>query len=229
MAHPGGNTTGVSILGTELDGKRQEILIEAVPRLRAMAALADTNTTSVAKLQALQEAVTARSITLSIHQITKGEEIAAAISMAKGSGATALNVLSSPMLWANRHLIMDSVAALRLPTIYEWPEMAEEGGFIAYGPRLVDVYRDLQARQLAQLFRGVKPADIPVEQPTKFELVFNLKTAAVPTPTSPMGLRSPRAAATSCWRRSATGTKPSSATTPTDRCSSSSRTAIVTR
>jgi putative ABC transport system substrate-binding protein len=81
------------------------------------------------------------------------------------------------MLWANRHLIIDSVAALGLPAIYEWPEMAEEGGLIAYGPRLVDIYRDLQARQLAQLFRGVKPADIPVEQPTKFELVINLKTA----------------------------------------------------
>jgi putative ABC transport system substrate-binding protein len=188
MAHPDGNTTGVSVLGTELDGKRQEILIEALPRLRGMAALADTNTTPIAKLQALQEAATARDITLSIHQITKGEEIAAAISMAKGSGATALNVLSSPMLWANRHLIMDSVAALRLSTIYEWPEMAEEGGLVAYGPRLVEVYRDLQARQLAQLFRGVKPADIPVEQPTKFELVINLKTAKAMGMTVPEAL-----------------------------------------
>ena len=93
-----------------------------------MAALADTNTTPIAKLQALQEAAAARNIALSIHQITKGEEIAAAIDMAKGSGATALNVLASPMLFANRHLIIDSVAALGLPAIYEWPEMAEEGG-----------------------------------------------------------------------------------------------------
>ena len=171
MAHPDGNTTDVSILATELDGKRQEVLIEAVPRLRRMAALADTNTTPIAKLQTLQEAAAARNIALSIHQITRGEEIAAAIDMAKGSGATALNVLASPML------IIDSVAALGLPAIYEWPEMAEEGGLVAYGPRLIDIFRDLQARQLAQLFRGVKPADIPIEQPTEFELVINLKTA----------------------------------------------------
>ena len=142
-----------------------------------MAALADTNTTPVAKLQTLQEAAAARNIALSIHQITRGEEIAAAIDMAKGSGATALNVLASPMLFANRHLIIDSVAALGLPAIYEWPEMAEEGGLVAYGPRLLQIFGELVTRQLAQLFRDVKPADIPIEQPTKFELVINLKTA----------------------------------------------------
>ena len=177
MAHPDGNTTDVSILATELDGKRQEVLIEAVPGLRRMAALADTNTTPIAKLQTLQKAAAARNIALSIHRIAKGEEIAAAIDMAKGSGATALNVVASPMLFANRHLIIDSVAALGLPAIYECPEMAEEGGLVAYGPRLIDIFREIQARQLAQLFRGVKPADIPIEQPTEFELVINLKTA----------------------------------------------------
>jgi putative ABC transport system substrate-binding protein len=188
MAHPDGNTTGVSIFATELDGKRQEVLIEAVPLLRRMAALADTNTTPIVKLQALQEAAAARNIALSIHRITRGEEIAAAIGVAKGSGATALNVLASPMLFANRRLIIDSVAALGLPAIYELPEMAEEGGLVAYGPRLIDIYRDLQARQLAQLFRGVKPADIPIEQPTKFELVINLKTAKAMGVTVPEAL-----------------------------------------
>ena len=96
-----------------------------------------------AKLDALQEAARARNIELSIHQIATGEEIAAAIDMAKASGATALNVLASPLLWTNRRLIMDRAAALRLPAIYQWPEMAEEGGFAAYGPRLIDVFRDL--------------------------------------------------------------------------------------
>jgi putative tryptophan/tyrosine transport system substrate-binding protein len=66
---------------------------------------------------------------------------------------------------------------LRLPAIYQFPEEAEEGGFVAYGPRVIQVFREVMARQLAQLLRGVKPADIPVEQPTKFELVFNLETA----------------------------------------------------
>ena len=86
LARPNGNTTGVSILATELDGKRQEILTEAVPGLRRMAALADSNTTAVAKLHALQEAARARNIELSIHRIARGEEIAAAIDMAQGIG-----------------------------------------------------------------------------------------------------------------------------------------------
>ena len=72
---------------------------------------------------------------------------------------------------------MGRVAALRLPTMYQWPENAEEGGFLAYGPRLLQIFRELLAQQLVKLLRGVKPADIPIEQPTKFELVINLKTA----------------------------------------------------
>ena len=96
MARPNGNTTGVSILATELDGKRQEILIEAVPGLRRMATLADSNTTPVAKLDALQEAARARNIELSIHRVASGVEIAVAIDMAQASGTAALNVLASP-------------------------------------------------------------------------------------------------------------------------------------
>ena len=72
---------------------------------------------------------------------------------------------------------MKHVATQRLPAMYQFPETAEEGGFIAYGPRLLQLYRDILPRQLVKLFRGVKPADIPVEQPTKFELAINLKTA----------------------------------------------------
>ena len=139
LARPGGNTTGMSILATELDGKRQEILIEAVPGLRRMAALADSNATAAAQLQALQDAARARGVELSIHRIARAEEIAAAIDAAKASGAAALNVLSSPILFSNRQIIMQRVAALRLPAIYQFPEEAEEGGFIAYGPRIVQM------------------------------------------------------------------------------------------
>ena len=99
--------------------------------------------------------------------------------MSKTSGAAALNVLASPTLYASRQIIMQRVAALRLPAIYQFPNEAEEGGFIAYGPRVVQVFREVMARQLAQLLRSAKPADIPIEQPTKFELVINLKTAKV--------------------------------------------------
>jgi putative ABC transport system substrate-binding protein len=96
---------------------------------------------------------------------------------AKASGAAALNVLASPILYGNRQTIMARVAALGLPAIYQFPEEAEEGGFIGYGPRVIQMFRETVARQLVELLRGVKLADIPVEQPTKFELVINLKTA----------------------------------------------------
>jgi putative ABC transport system substrate-binding protein len=188
LARPNGNTTGISILATELDGKRQEILIEAVPGLRRMAALADSTNSVVAKLDEQREAARARNIELSIYRVAKGEEIAAAIDAAKTSGAAALNVLASPMLDVNHQLIMDRAAVLRLPAMFQWPEVGEEGGFSAYGPRLIDVLRDLQARQLVQLLRGVKLADIPVEQPTKFELVINLRTAQAIGHEVPAGL-----------------------------------------
>ena len=177
MARPDGNTTGVSILAIELDGKRQEILIEAVPGARRIAALADTNATPLARLEALQQEAKARSIELAIRRVDNGNEIPAALESAEAAGATGLNVLASPMLHANYQIILQRVAALRLPAIFQWPELAEEGGFVAYGPRFTQLIRDLYARQLVQMFRGVKVADIPVEQPSKFELAINLKTA----------------------------------------------------
>lgn len=177
MARPDGNTTGISILATELDGKRQEILIEVVPGVRRIAALADSNTTAPVQLETLQMEAKVRNIELSIQRVDKAAEIAGALEAVKALGAAALNVLASPMLHSNLQLILERVAALRLPAIFQWPEIAEEGGFVAYGPRFTQIVRDLYARQLVQLLRGVKVADIPVEQPSKFELAINLKTA----------------------------------------------------
>jgi putative tryptophan/tyrosine transport system substrate-binding protein len=178
LAKPGGNTTGVSILATELDGKRQEMLLEVVPGVRRMAALADANDDTLPQqLQALQDAARARGVELSIYRVAKAEEIAGAIDAAKASGATALNVLASALLNNNRQIILPRVAALGLPAIYQFPVVAEEGGLIGYGSSLEQIYRDIGARQLVKLLRGVKPAEIPVEQPTRFELVVNLKTA----------------------------------------------------
>jgi putative tryptophan/tyrosine transport system substrate-binding protein len=188
LARPPGNITGVSCFVPELDGKRVEILIEAVPGLRRMATLADANNTTVAKLDALREGARAHSIELSIHQVTRGEEIAAAIDSAQASGATALNVLSSPLFFAHLHLILDRAAALRLPAIYDFPEMAEEGGFAAYGPRLSQFFVKVMPQQIVKLFRGAKVADVPVEQPTTFELVINLKTASALGVTVPPAL-----------------------------------------
>jgi putative ABC transport system substrate-binding protein len=187
LTRPDGNTTGVSILASETDGKRQDILIEAVPGLRLMAVLTspnsgyhglgDVNFTNAAKLDALQEAARAHGIEFSIHRVARAEEIAAAIDSAQASGATALNIVSSPLFYAHRHLIIERAAAAHLPTIYEFPETAEEGGFAAYGPRVGQLYAEIMPRQIVKIFRGTKVADIPVEQATKFELVINLKTA----------------------------------------------------
>ena len=177
LSKPGGNITGITILSSELDGKRQEILIESVPGARRIAALVDSGTTTPSQLRMLADGARARGVELSIHQIAWREEIGNAIDAAKATGAEALNVLASPLLFSSRAFIFHRIAALRLPAIYQFPEMAEQGGLIGYGPLIVQLFRDIVSRQLAKLLRGSKPADLPVEQPTKFELVINLRTA----------------------------------------------------
>src|SRR5262249_37241023 len=110
-------------------------------------------------------------------RISGPEEIGLAIDKAKASNAAAFNVLASPLLFANRRTIIERAAALRLPAIYQWPDVAEEGGLIGYGPGLHQLFRDLLARQVVKILRGAKPGDLPIEQPNKFDLVINLKTA----------------------------------------------------
>jgi putative tryptophan/tyrosine transport system substrate-binding protein len=189
LARPEGNTTGVSIQPGELDGKRQELLIEAVPELRRMAVLVDVKQLSnIAKIDVLQEAGRAHNVELSIHRIAKDSDIPAAIDSAKASGATALNILASPLLYGNRHLIMDRVAVAHLPTIYEFPEIAAEGSFAAYGPSIIQLFTEVMAQQIVRLFSGSKIADIPVQQATKFELVINLKAAKAMGVTVPEAL-----------------------------------------
>jgi putative ABC transport system substrate-binding protein len=141
-----------------------------------IAALADPDVTQPAQLQALVNAARARGIELSMYRVAKPEEIAAAIVSAHALGVQALNVLASPFLRSNQQLIWERTAALKLPAIYQWPEMAEDGGLAAYGPRFDAIARQ-SAQLLVKIFRGAKPSDLPIEQPTKFELVINLKTA----------------------------------------------------
>jgi ABC-type uncharacterized transport system substrate-binding protein len=177
LVRPNGNTTGVSMLTPNFDVRCQHILIEAVPGVRRIAALADTKTTEDAKLDQLQGAARAVGIELSIHRIGKGDEIIRAIDSAQAASAGALNVLASPFLFANRQVIIERVTALRLPTISQWPEAAEEGGFAAFGPRITQLFLEVIPRQLVQLFGGTKVSGIPVEQVIRIELVINLKTA----------------------------------------------------
>ena len=187
LAQPGGNVTGISLLSPELDGKRQDILMEAVPGMRRMAALADLSITQKRHLQQQQEAARARGVELSIFSYAKAGDIAPALDEAKARGAEAINFLASPMQLVSRGLIFDRMMALRLPAIYQWPDMAEEGGLMGYGPGFLEVSRQ-RARQVVKVLRGVKPADLPVEQPSKFELVINLRTARALGHEIPAGL-----------------------------------------
>ena len=180
LARPGGNTTGVSILSSNLNGKRQEIMIEAVPTARVIAVLADANIPiTPSQLQALQEAMGHRGVDLVTYTFRTIDEIVPAIDAAKATGAAAINVLGSPLtsaLAAGGQRVIDRTTALKLPSIYQFPERADEGGLIAYGPSRVEVWRQM-ARMLVKVLRGANPADLPVEQPTRFELVINLRTA----------------------------------------------------
>jgi putative tryptophan/tyrosine transport system substrate-binding protein len=180
LARPGGNITGISLLSPELDGKRQEILIEVAPRARRIAAMADSQATPSYHLQALQHAARSRGVDLSVFEVGGPEEIVSAIDAAKTSGAEALNFLASPLFSVpgtrNNNVVMERVASVRLPAIFQWPDTAEAGALAGYGPRFTDVYRQ-RARMVLKILRGTKPADIPVEQPARFELVINLRAA----------------------------------------------------
>ncbi len=175
FARPGSNVTGISF-PTELDGKRQELLMEAVPGARDIAILADPTYTPSAQVKVLEDAARARGLKPVVLTAAKEAEIAPAMDKARESGATALNVLSAPLFSFHRRVVIERAAALRLPAIYEWPEMAEQGGLLAYGPPLPLVYRQA-ARLVVRVFHDAKPQDLPVELPTRFDLIVNLKTA----------------------------------------------------
>jgi len=177
MARPGGNTTGVSLLGAELDGKRQELLIELVPGIRKVAVLADTLVASPKVLQTLEASGQAQGIAVTIHKVGSAAEIAPALEAAKAAGAQGVNVLASVLLFINRRIIFERTAALGLPAIYQWPEYVEQGAFAGYGPRLDQIHREQMAALAAAMLNGAKPADLPVRQPTTFQLAINLKTA----------------------------------------------------
>ena len=188
LAKPGGNITGISLMSPDLDGKRQDILIEAVPNARRIAVLADSNVATLEHLRALEtSARSSHGKELLVVRAANANEVGPAINDANTQGAAALNVLSSPMLHLNRRVIIERAAELRLPAIYQWPETADEGGLLGYGPSFIEVFRQ-RARMAAQVLRGAKPADLPIEQPSTFSLSINLKTAKAMNHTIPAAL-----------------------------------------
>jgi ABC-type uncharacterized transport system substrate-binding protein len=176
LAHPAGNTTGLSMISPDLDGKRGDLLLDAVPGRRHVAVLADPNVDKPAHLQALTDSAKARGIELSVFSAGTLQEIVPALEAAKSSGAGGINVLSSSLFFFNRGLVIERTNELRLPAVYPFPETAEQGGLIGYGAYTTELFRML-GRQLVKTLRGAKPGDIPVEQPSRFELVINLQTA----------------------------------------------------
>jgi putative tryptophan/tyrosine transport system substrate-binding protein len=191
LAHPGGNITGISLLSPELDGKRQEILIEAVPGARRVVAMADSRSTPPYHLEALKHAARSRGVELSVIGVSRPEEIAAAIDAAKAAGADALNFLATPLFslpgTRSNAIVMERIAAVRLPSMFQWPETVEAGALAGYGPRFAEMYRQ-RARMVARILRGANPADMPVEQPARFQLVINLKAAKALGHDVPAGL-----------------------------------------
>ena len=176
LAKPGGNITGVSLLSPELDSKRLGILIEAVPGVRRVAALSHSMIATKPHLDEQQALARSLGVELSVFSFAKAEEIGPALDEAKASGAEAINFLATPHQILNQNLILDHMSNVRLPAIYQWPEIPDRGGLIGYGPPFVQMYRQ-RARQVVKLLRGAKAADVPVEQPSNFHLTINLKTA----------------------------------------------------
>jgi putative ABC transport system substrate-binding protein len=187
LARPGGNTTGISILSPELDGKRQDLLLEAAPGARRIAVLADSGNTPDTHVHKLQDAARARSIAMTVFRVATRQEVMPAIDAARASGADALQFLASPLFVVDDQPFVEHLIKLRLPAMHQWPDTADQGALLGYGPRFTEIFRQ-RARQLVKVLRGTKPADIPVEQPTRFELVINLKTAKAIGHEIPAGL-----------------------------------------
>jgi putative ABC transport system substrate-binding protein len=173
---PGGNATGQSTQTPDLAGKRLEILREVVPRLRRLAIMGNVgNPVSVLELSEVQAA--ARTLALEVHtvEIQRAQDIAPAIEALNGR-ADALYVCIDPLMTTNRIRINTLSLGARLPTMHGLREYVESGGLMSYGPNFPDLYRRA-ADYVDKILRGAKAADLPVEQPTKFDLIINLTTA----------------------------------------------------
>jgi putative ABC transport system substrate-binding protein len=177
LARPGGNVTGITLLSRELGGKRLELFKEAVLKLARVAVLYDpVPPVSVLEVKDLQAAARALKLTIRTWEVrdTDGfEKVFAAMSRARPDG---LYVTPSVLMRANRKLIADFALKSRLPSVYGIREAVDAGGLMSYSADLADSYRRV-AYYVDRILKGAKPSDLPVEQPTKFELVINLKTA----------------------------------------------------
>jgi putative tryptophan/tyrosine transport system substrate-binding protein len=172
LARPGGNATGLSIQGTDLVGKRLELLREVVPSLRRLAIMSDFRNPEMAEAEAAARMLGLEVTTLPLR---KPEDITPAFGTLKGT-ADALYVGADPLVNSSRVRINILALGARLPTMHGFREAVEVGALLSYGPNFADLFRRA-ADYVDKILRGMKPAELPVEQPTRFDLVINLTTA----------------------------------------------------
>jgi putative tryptophan/tyrosine transport system substrate-binding protein len=178
LARPGGNVTGFSILSPQLGSKRLALLKEAFPDAKLVGVLLNpaSPVTGAQQLAPIKDAAAALGVELVVGEARDRDTISAAIDSLAASRISALMVVGDATFFAQRKLIVDRAAANRLPGIYPEREYAEAGGLISYGPSVPDNFRRA-AGYVVRILKGEKPGDLPIEQPAKFELVINLKTA----------------------------------------------------
>jgi putative tryptophan/tyrosine transport system substrate-binding protein len=177
LARPGANVTGTSAMVTELAVKRLELLKEAVPGISRVLVLTYL-TDPIARLQvtAMKEASPSLGVTLQIHDIRTADDLPAAFDAAAGEGADGLIVTAETILFNNRARVSELASRHRLPAMYAFAEFVRDGGLMAFSVDLDDLLRG-SARYVDRVLKGEKPADLPVQQPTKFELLINLTVA----------------------------------------------------
>jgi putative ABC transport system substrate-binding protein len=171
LARPSGNTTGVTILSPELNAKRLGLLKEIVHKVSRVAVLWDPATPT--QLRAIDEAARSLGVKLQVLEVRGGGDLAGAFQAAKKQRAQALDVSSSPLIASLFRPIIDLAAANRIPVTYQWKEHAQAGGLVSYRPSLAAMWRQT-AVVAGKILKGAKPVDLPIEQPTRFELVINL-------------------------------------------------------
>jgi putative ABC transport system substrate-binding protein len=180
LARPGGNITGLSILAPEMGGKGLELLKQAVPGVSRVAVLWDPGAfpegTTKDMRKEVEGAARALGVRLQFIEARGPEDFDRAFSDMTRARAGALTVLGGSMFFSQRRRLVDLAAKNRLPAVYQWREGVDAGGLMAYGPSVPDLFRRA-ATYVDKILKGAKPGDLPVEQPTKFELVINLKTA----------------------------------------------------
>jgi putative ABC transport system substrate-binding protein len=174
LARPGGNVTGVSMLAAELEAKRLELLLQAVPKARKVGVLEPVRGFTLAEVERVADGA---GVQLRAAQVTGGDDrYQRAFDVLAQAQVDALLVPSFPRFFEDARTIIDLAASKRIPAIYEWPSMAEDGGLMAYGPTLAELDGRV-ASFVHRILKGARPGELPIEQPSKFELVVNLKTA----------------------------------------------------